>query len=211
MAKQLQPHQRQAETWAFSNARCASKRLMPRRRNADTVPRRLIPWPPRGRGRENVEDQPGLQRRQLLENGSNFGSGFYRIMFIPFLGLLGIVGYYFLLVAVPFLAIRWWVKFGRIQADDSDFRRARVTVSVIGRADHNSNRLFHRQPPLTRLALFESERIRRAPTDRTGQEWSDDAGNHLSRIARFPSFGISRQWPATRQRLFCVGDDWRRA
>jgi len=45
--------------------------------------------------------------------------------------LLGIVGYYFLLVAVPFLAIRWWVKFGKIQADDSDFRRARITVIVI--------------------------------------------------------------------------------
>ncbi len=56
---------------------------------------------------------------------------FIGVMFIPFMGLLGIVGYYFLLVAVPFLAIRWWVKFGRIHADDSDFRRARVTVVVI--------------------------------------------------------------------------------
>jgi hypothetical protein len=56
---------------------------------------------------------------------------FIGIMFIPFFGLLRIVGYYFLLVAVPFLAIRWWVKFGRIQADDSDFRRARITVIII--------------------------------------------------------------------------------
>ena len=56
---------------------------------------------------------------------------FIGVMFIPFMGLLGIVGYYFLLVAVPFLAIRWWVKFGKIQADDSDFRRARITVIVI--------------------------------------------------------------------------------
>lgn len=56
---------------------------------------------------------------------------FFGIMFVPFFGLLGIVGYYFLLVAVPFLAIRWWVKFGKIQADDSDFRRARITVIVI--------------------------------------------------------------------------------
>ena len=52
-------------------------------------------------------------------------------MFIPFLGLVGLVGYYFLLVAVPVLAIRWWVKFGGIQVDDSDFRRARITVIVI--------------------------------------------------------------------------------
>ena len=56
---------------------------------------------------------------------------FIGVMFIPFMGLLGLVGYYFLLVAVPVLTIRWWVKFGRIHADDSDFRRARITVIVI--------------------------------------------------------------------------------
>jgi hypothetical protein len=36
-----------------------------------------------------------------------------------------------LLFAVPFLAIRWWVRFHGIQADDADFRRARTTVIVI--------------------------------------------------------------------------------
>jgi hypothetical protein len=56
---------------------------------------------------------------------------FFGVMFIPFFSLLGLVGYYFLLVAVPVLAIRWWIKFGGIQADDSDFRRARITVIVI--------------------------------------------------------------------------------
>lgn len=56
---------------------------------------------------------------------------FMGVIFIPFMGLLGLVGYYFLLVAVPVLTIRWWVKFGAIQADDSDFRRARITVIVI--------------------------------------------------------------------------------
>jgi hypothetical protein len=56
---------------------------------------------------------------------------FIGVMFIPFMGLVGLFGYYFLLIAVPVLAIRWWVRFGRIQADDSDFRRARVTVIVI--------------------------------------------------------------------------------
>lgn len=56
---------------------------------------------------------------------------FIGVMFIPFMGLVGLVGYYFLLIAVPVLAIRWWVRFGRIQADDSDFRRARITVIVI--------------------------------------------------------------------------------
>lgn len=56
---------------------------------------------------------------------------FIGIMFIPFMSLLGVVGYYFLLVAVPFLSIRWWIKFHQIQADDSDFRRARKTVIII--------------------------------------------------------------------------------
>lgn len=52
-------------------------------------------------------------------------------MFIPFMSLLGVVGYYFLLIAVPFLTIRWWIKFYRIRTDDRDFRRARITVIVI--------------------------------------------------------------------------------
>ncbi len=56
---------------------------------------------------------------------------FIGIMFIPFMGLLGLVGYYFLLLAVPFLAIRWWIRFHNIQTDDTDFRRARITLIVI--------------------------------------------------------------------------------
>jgi len=56
---------------------------------------------------------------------------FIGVIFIPFLGLLGIAGYYFLLLAVPFLAIRWWVKFHRIRTEDRDFRRARITVIII--------------------------------------------------------------------------------
>jgi hypothetical protein len=56
---------------------------------------------------------------------------FLGVMFIPFMGLLGICGYYFLVFAVPFMAIRWWVKFHAIRADDSDFRRARTTVIVV--------------------------------------------------------------------------------
>jgi hypothetical protein len=56
---------------------------------------------------------------------------FFGIMFIPFLSLLGICGYYFLLFAVPFLAIRWWVRFHSIRTDDRDFRRAKTTVIIV--------------------------------------------------------------------------------
>jgi len=56
---------------------------------------------------------------------------FFGMMFVPFFGLLGICGYYFVLFAVPFLAIRWWLRFHGIRTDDHDFRRARTTVIVI--------------------------------------------------------------------------------
>ena len=56
---------------------------------------------------------------------------FLGVMFIPFMGLLGICGYYFLVFAVPFLAIRWWVRFRGIRESDPDFKRARITVTVV--------------------------------------------------------------------------------
>jgi hypothetical protein len=56
---------------------------------------------------------------------------FFGVMFIPFMTWLGMGGYYFLMFAVPFMTIRWWVKFHAIRADDRDFKRARMTVIVI--------------------------------------------------------------------------------
>lgn len=56
---------------------------------------------------------------------------FLGVMFIPFFGLLGVCGYYFLTLAIPVLTIRWWIKFGSIKTDDSDFPRARRTVVII--------------------------------------------------------------------------------
>ena len=57
---------------------------------------------------------------------------FIVIMFIPFITLLGVCGYYFLLFAVPFLSIRWWIRNHAIQTDDPDFRRAKLTVIIVG-------------------------------------------------------------------------------
>lgn len=56
---------------------------------------------------------------------------FLGFMFVPFLSILGISGYWFLMFAVPFVTIRWWVKFGAIRADDRDLKRARTTVIVV--------------------------------------------------------------------------------
>lgn len=57
---------------------------------------------------------------------------FLALIFVPFAGWLGIVGYYFLVFATPVMAARWWVRFGRIKADDREFGRARRTVVIVG-------------------------------------------------------------------------------
>jgi hypothetical protein len=50
---------------------------------------------------------------------------------VPFLTWLGMLGSYFLALAVPFMSVRWWVKFHSIRVDDRDFNRAKTTVIVI--------------------------------------------------------------------------------
>jgi hypothetical protein len=56
--------------------------------------------------------------------------GFWLLAFVPFMGLVGLVGYYVLLVLVPVLAIRWWVRFSSIGSDDPDYRRAKRNVGI---------------------------------------------------------------------------------
>ena len=59
--------------------------------------------------------------------------GFLGLSFVPLLGSVGSWGFAFLVFAVPVMAIRWWVKFGTIRADDSDFGRARrITLVAVG-------------------------------------------------------------------------------
>jgi hypothetical protein len=53
------------------------------------------------------------------------------LVFFPFLGLAGLVGFVFIKYAVPVMAVRWWIKYGRIKSQDLDLRRARKTVIVV--------------------------------------------------------------------------------
>jgi hypothetical protein len=53
------------------------------------------------------------------------------MIFIPFLGLAGLVGFVFIKYAVPVMTIRWWVKYGRLKPADSDFRNARGTAILV--------------------------------------------------------------------------------
>ena len=57
---------------------------------------------------------------------------FIVLRFVPFLGMLGLVGFYGLSFAVPIAALRWWVKFGKLDSADAEFRSARSTVLVSG-------------------------------------------------------------------------------
>ena len=53
------------------------------------------------------------------------------LIFVPFLGLAGMLGFVFVKYALPVMIIRWWVKFGRISTDDIDFRKARFTAIFV--------------------------------------------------------------------------------
>jgi len=56
----------------------------------------------------------------------------FAFRFFPIVSGLGSVAFLALLVAVPAMAIRLWVKFSGISTDDPEFRRAKRTVAAIG-------------------------------------------------------------------------------
>jgi hypothetical protein len=57
---------------------------------------------------------------------------FFLLIFVPFLSLAGVVGLWFLRVAVPVMVVRWWIKFGGIKTTDPDFARAKRAAIVVG-------------------------------------------------------------------------------
>ena len=60
------------------------------------------------------------------------GLGFIVVQFVPFVSLAGVLGYWFLTLAIPFWTIRWWIRFRKLPTDDSEFRRAKRTMIAIG-------------------------------------------------------------------------------
>ena len=52
------------------------------------------------------------------------------LSFLPLVGFVAMIGFYFLVVGVPVMTIRWWVKVGRLTSDESDWRRAKRTVLI---------------------------------------------------------------------------------
>ena len=56
---------------------------------------------------------------------------FFVVMFIPLLGLVGVVGLLFVSYALPVMCIRWWVRYGSIKTADADFPNARGTAIIV--------------------------------------------------------------------------------
>jgi hypothetical protein len=57
---------------------------------------------------------------------------FFFLQLVPFLGLAGLVGFWFLRIAIPVMAIRWFLKYGKIQTTDPDFAPAKRTTLIMG-------------------------------------------------------------------------------
>jgi len=56
------------------------------------------------------------------------------VLFVPFLSMAGTLGLWFLRFAIPFMVIRWWIRFRSVKTTDPDFanaRRAATVVSVV--------------------------------------------------------------------------------
>ncbi len=57
---------------------------------------------------------------------------FFGVLFVPFISLAGLVGLWFLRIAIPVMVIRWWIKFGAIKTPDTDFKMAKRSAIIVG-------------------------------------------------------------------------------
>jgi len=57
---------------------------------------------------------------------------FFVLRYVPFFAGLGGIGLLGLSIGIPIWALRWWLKYGSLQSDDTEFLRARKTVKIAG-------------------------------------------------------------------------------
>lgn len=57
---------------------------------------------------------------------------FFVLRLIPFVSMLGGIGFIGLSLAIPVWALSWWLKFGAIETNDADFIRSRKAVKGAG-------------------------------------------------------------------------------
>jgi hypothetical protein len=55
---------------------------------------------------------------------------FFFLRFVPFAGILGLVGNCVLTGLVPVLAIRWGIRYGKLRSPDRELRKARWNVAA---------------------------------------------------------------------------------
>jgi hypothetical protein len=56
---------------------------------------------------------------------------FFGLAFLPFIGMAGALGLWFLRFAIPYMTGRWWLKYGSLRTADPDFARARRIAIVV--------------------------------------------------------------------------------
>ena len=56
---------------------------------------------------------------------------FYFVGWLPFFGAMGDAAFYFLLVAIPIMCIRWFVRVRNVHTDDPDFKKAKSIMRVV--------------------------------------------------------------------------------
>ncbi len=55
---------------------------------------------------------------------------FFLLRFIPFIAIVGTIGLWFLILAVPVMVFRWMIKFWDLPSAEPDFHRAKRTVKI---------------------------------------------------------------------------------
>jgi hypothetical protein len=56
---------------------------------------------------------------------------FFVLRFLPFVSMLGLIGFVGLCAVLPFWALRWWLKYAKLASSDADFLKARTTVQIV--------------------------------------------------------------------------------
>ncbi len=49
---------------------------------------------------------------------------------LPLVGMIGVTGFYLLIIALPIFIIRWWVKYRNIPSNDPEYKKAKRTTFV---------------------------------------------------------------------------------